>query len=164
MKKLPITDATDAQLKWFAQNVQQIENVPQRPRRLLAALIASGHKAISSSSRRESEQSRSTQSSRARPVRRVERAGRQDAADRLRLLARIRRWSLAHYADRPPRRQRAGAPVDQRLAALVIQRGKLVEIPYDFYLVLKQAGGTKIGPASEADRPLVRSRTIRNIR
>jgi hypothetical protein len=38
---------------------------------------------------------------------------------------------------------------------LVVQRNVLVRIPYDFYLVIKQAGGTKLVPGAKAEDPLI---------
>lgn len=155
MKKIPISEASDAQIEWFAKNVQQLADVPKARGAMLAALIQSGHDddfvLVEGSDEEPSEEAFSPMTQTA-PVGEVATpmpksgfgAWRNSPMVTLRLLP----------TDRPGGNEPAHPSINGS-PPLVIQRNKLVSIPYDFYLDLRQAGGTRVLPGEKATDDLV---------
>jgi hypothetical protein len=158
MKDIPIVEASDDQLKWFTQNVLQLTDVPSDRAGLIGAIINAGHKADTIIVEGESDQSAEAPTSAFAPqplqpseqVYKMPLTGfgywRNSPMVQLRIMS----------TDRPGGNEPAHPTVNGS-PCMVIQRNRLVEIPYDFYLVLKQAGGTKVQPGEKPTDDLVRT-------
>lgn len=157
MKRIPIAEASDEQLKAFARDVQQIDNIPDQRGKIIAALVESGYTDdyilsdgpaqddgpaddLPAFSQIEEPQEQ---------VYKMPTAGfgywKDSPMVRLKILP----------TDRPGGNEPAHPSINCS-PCLVIQRNKLVEIPHDFYLVLRQAGGTKLVAGKEPTDELVR--------
>lgn len=155
MKKVPISDATDDQIRWFAQNVQQIADVPKARGAMLAALLQSGH----------SDDFVLVEGASDEPL-----AEEQPLPDQFGLVSEKptpmptsgfgfwRNSPMVTLRILPTDRPGGNEPAHPSINGsppLVIQRNKLVSIPFDFYLVIKQAGGTKVLPGEKPTDPLI---------
>lgn len=155
MKKLPITEASDEQLKTFAQTVLQIENVSNKRGEILAALqqggwtqdhiLVDGHEMDAGSDVL---------------------AQFEEPEEDFAPFAKVK--GFGYWKDGPmvvlkimstdrPGGNEPAAPSVNGSAPLVIQRNQLVQIPYDFYLVLKNCVGTKVEPGEKVTDELVRT-------
>lgn len=158
MKKIPISDATDEQLRTFALDIQQLSNVPQARSAILAALIEGGWSSDYILVDGDPAPAASTDSSSL--------AG-EEPAEELAQFENVREvaapmpaqgfafWTkpeegkpscpmvtLRILTTERPGGKDPAHPIINNSPPLVIQRGKLVRIPWDFYKVLKGAGGT----------------------
>jgi hypothetical protein len=153
MKQLPITEATDAQIEFFCRNVQQIADVPEGRGPMLGALVQSGYDSdfILVEGEETSEAPQSAFVQRQRPVEQV---------------AKMPLSGFGYWKDSPmvtlkilptdrPGGNEPAHPSINGSPPMVIQRNKLVSIPYDFYLDLKQAGGTKVTPGEKPTDDLI---------
>lgn len=156
MKQLPITEASDEQLKAFARDVQQIDQVPNERGKILAALVESGYDKdfifVDGQAEDSSDEPASAFAQIAEPSEKVHKMPavgfgfwRNSPMVQLRILT----------TERPGGNEPAHPSINGS-PCLVIPRGKLVEIPYDFYLVVKQAGGTKVVPGEKPTDELVK--------
>jgi hypothetical protein len=161
MKKIPITEATDQQLKAFASD-QQIENVPNARGGILAALTEAGWTGDYIFADGDEGPAASAEAPQLEPVAQYEEAGEKPLEMQPTGFAYWRNSPMVvcrvMATDRPGGNDPAH-PIINSSAALIIPRGKLVKIPIDFYRVLKNAGGTKITHAD--DRPGLPPREIR---
>jgi hypothetical protein len=152
MKKIPISEASDEQIAWFAKNVQQIADVPAKRGPLLAALVQSGYDddfiLVEGDDQTDDNQDIVQLQQPSPKVAKMPAAGfgywRGSPMVTLKVLP----------TDRPGGNEPAHPSINGS-PCLVIQRNVLVEIPYDFYLVLKQAGGTKMLPGEKPTDPLI---------
>jgi hypothetical protein len=153
MKQVPIIEASDEQLKAFARDVQQIEKVPNARGPLLAALLESGWDkeyvlADGDDTANDDQPALAQFEQPQEKVTKMPTSGfgqwRGSPMVRLKIMP----------TDRPGGAEPAHPSINGS-PCLVIQRNQLVEIPYDFYLVLKQAGGTKVLPGERPNDPLV---------
>jgi hypothetical protein len=141
MKPIKISEATDEQLRKFATDVQQIENVPTERGRIIAALVESGHESdfifVEGDASPDQDEPVEQFAEPEETVHKMPTAGfgywKNSPMVRLKILP----------TDRPGGNEPAHPSINGS-PPLVIARNKLVEIPWDFYLVLKQAGGTKL--------------------
>lgn len=154
--KVTIAEATDDQLKAFAKDFQQIESIPAARGGVIAALMESGW--TNDFVYVAGEAAAPVQAEQTAPVAQVARAGEKPAP--------MPTSGFSYWKDSPmvtlrimptdrPGGNEPAHPIINGSPALVIQRNKLVEVPWDFYLVIKQAGGTKLMPGADAKDDLV---------
>jgi hypothetical protein len=155
MKKIPITEASDAQLREFAKTVQQIDKVPAQRGPLIAAILQSGWQndyIITDTDQPDLPESSSPLEQHEEPEETVSKMP-------LKGFGFWKNSPMVHLrimsTDRPGGNEPAHPSINGS-PPLVIQRNILVEVPYDFYLDLKQAGGTKVIPGASATDELVR--------
>lgn len=154
MKKLPITEASDQQLRTFAADVQQIEKVPAERGKILAALTEGGwtqdYILVDGEESVFAESDPLPQTAQPRqdyiPFSSAKGFGfwRKGPMVKLKILS----------TDRPGGNEPAHPSVNGS-PCLIIPRNKRVEIPYDFYLVLNNCIGTKITPGEKIEDELV---------
>lgn len=165
MKKIAITEASVDELFTFATLILNLEGPPRDRPGLLAAIINAGHDQewIVVSGEEESPLELSNEAPRA--LSQYEQVG--ETAAKMPSTG-FPYWTRREKGkpecpmvelrilptDRPGGNEPAH-PVINNSPPLVIQRNKLVEIPYDFYLVLRQAGGTKYVPGEKPNDPLI---------
>lgn len=167
MKKKPIIDATGEELFTFATLILNLEGPPRDRPGLLAAIINAGHDqdwivvsgeeedALQLGGSDEAVQVVSQYGNVGDPPAKMPPTG-------------FPYWTRPEKGkpecpmvvlrilptDRPGGNEPAH-PIINNSPPLVIQRNKLVEIPHDFYLVLRQAGGTKYLPGEKPNDPLI---------
>jgi hypothetical protein len=161
MQRIKIEDASTDQLRAFAKDIQQIEKVPTDRSKVIAALIESGWEkdfiTIAGGAPGGVEEAADD----FQPEQFVQATPLREEVIRFSSVKGFGFWKKSPMVicrimstDRPGGKEPAH-PIINNSPPLVIQRNKLVEIPYDFYLVLRQAGGTKIEPGADAKDPLV---------
>jgi hypothetical protein len=155
MNKLPIADAGTPQLIEFAK-IQQIENVPTDRAKVIAALVESGWTqdyilaadAAAPPGVADVAPAQAQTLEVGEPITEMPTSGFGYWRDAPMVVCKIM------STDRPGGNEPAHPSINGS-PHLVVQRNVLVRIPHDFYLVIKQAGGTKLVPGAKAEDPLI---------
>jgi hypothetical protein len=162
MKQVPIEEATDEQIIIFARDVQQIAEIPTTRGPLIQALIKSGwdRDYVMVDGEERSPTAEDTHEELEQEVlQMLEPEVKPIPFSTVKGFGFFKKSPMVvckiMSTDRPGGNEPAHPSVNGS-PPLVIQRNRLVEIPWDFFLVLRQAGGTKILPGEKATDELVR--------